>query len=508
MSDTDLINEPKRLTVQQQIDKDILSQLELLAGGRVSDDSLNFRGTEFVIPESMTTTDAIHFLRNYQSTQEKVMEFSRTFNYRPWDGAAALARALKKVTGNAAIAQSTFSFFGENKPELRTINIGPNETLQVPWGMFSIPMWGDEGSLYTTASLHPDFGLVFAVQVQAPRKHQKSVEGLFQAIEAELRTESIYRGRAIDGQTNAQFLDLRAIDSDRIVYSDDVITQLNANVWSVLEHSTTLRELGVPLKRAVLLEGPYGTGKTLGAFLTAKKAEENGWTFIYCRPGKDDLQETLATARLYQPSVVFFEDVDTVSSSGDDDAVTRLLDMFDGIQAKGTEIMAILTTNHAERIHKGMVRPGRLDAIIHIGALDAPGVQRMIESVVPEHLLGHYDIDPIYAAMEGYMPAFVKEAVERAVRYNMARNKGVPTVLETQDFVDAANGLRAQFDLMQAAQEGTHKPALEVAYGAALEDAVRDVLDRTKMVDRDGDETGYGAYFNVGEKPHGVTSRA
>jgi transitional endoplasmic reticulum ATPase len=36
-----------------------------------------------------------------------------------------------------------------------------------------------------------------------------------------------------------------------------------------------------------------------------------------------------------------------------------------------------MTTNHKDEIHKGMLRPGRLDAIIEIGAMDRPGVEKL-----------------------------------------------------------------------------------------------------------------------------------
>src|SRR5262245_54811598 len=165
----------------------------------------------------------------------------------------------------------------------------------------------------------------------------------------------------------------------------------------------------IPRKRAILLEGPYGTGKTLAAYLTAQIAESHGWTFIYCRPSRDDLGQVMGLARLYQPAVVFFEDIDVMAAGGDVDAVTRLLDMFDGIQAKGTEIVAVLTTNHKERIHKAMVRPGRMDAMVHIGALDRHGIERLIRVTVPEEILAVDDYDAVYRSMEGFLPAFAKE---------------------------------------------------------------------------------------------------
>ncbi len=185
----------------------------------------------------------------------------------------------------------------------------------------------------------------------------------------------------------------------------------------------------------------------------------------------------MRTAKLYQPAVVFFEDMDEVSDGGSADTVTQLLDAFDGLTAKGTELMVILTTNHAERIHKGMLRPGRLDAVLHIGALDAAGVGRMIKRNVPKDLLGTVDVTEVFAHMEGFMPAFVKEAIDRAKRYSLARNKGKIKVLTTQDFVLAADGLRPQLDLMEGNEaHAKHDKVADLLHGIAQK-AVYDTIN-------------------------------
>jgi SpoVK/Ycf46/Vps4 family AAA+-type ATPase len=233
----------------------------------------------------------------------------------------------------------------------------------------------------------------------------------------------------------------------------------------VLRHTDALRKLKLPRKRAVLLEGPYGTGKTLAAFLTAQIATANGWTFLYCRPSRDNFVNVMATARLYQPAVVFFEDIDSMTTDETSrDGISVLLDLFDGITAKGTEIMVVLTTNHRDRIHKAMIRPGRLDSVIHIGALDQSGVQRMIEATVKEDLRAEdLDFGAIYEVMQGFLPAFVKEAIDRTMRYSIARNDGEVQELSTDDFVNAAVGLRPQLELMEGAGEGVSPDPLGVS---------------------------------------------
>jgi hypothetical protein len=474
---------PVVITQQEKDDARLLEALATLGGSRVNDEDLLFEGRQLVIPERWTAQDALNYLRDHIEQQEEETSFARTYKYRPYDGAHALQAALRRVFGTAGLGKPIFTFFGKRPPQLVSVATGVDTTEQVPWGALEAPLFG--GTIYTGVYEDPEYGPLFRITVESQRKHKAHVEGLFSAIEEELRKRSIYKGHAINGATEPEFLDLRGVTPDKVVYSEEVLTQLNANVWSLLDHTDKMRQLGMPLKRAVLLEGPYGTGKTLAAFLTAQRAVANGWTFIYCRPGKDDLEAVMGTARLYQPCVVFFEDVDTIASTvhGDDrDHVSQLLDTFDGITAKGTELMAVLTTNHKESIVKGMLRPGRLDALIHIGALDTAGIEKMVRSIIPVDTLGDIDFEQVGEAMKDYLPAFVKEAVDRTVRYALARDSDLD-VLVTEDFVNAANGLREQFDLMTGAAEAKRPEPLSSALARISEKAARTAVDGA-MVER------------------------
>lgn len=447
-----------------------LELLEELSGARFQESDITFEGTRLIIPEKMSAKKAIETLNNYLNDQEQDYRFQRVFNYRPWDGAAATERAIKKLTGTSGVGQGNW---WTGPPQRISVQVGNGETLQVPWGELRIALF--EGTLGLGMTRHPELGPLFSINAFVPKKNKAAVEGFFNLIEQELRTNSIYRGKAFDGQDMPEFLDLSTVDPSKVVYSDETTLQLDANVWALIEHTEAMRTNRMPLKRSVLLHGDYGTGKTLAAFLTAKKAQENGWTFIYCRPGKDNLEGVLQTARLYQPSVVFFEDIDTVAEGENESSgsVTRLLDAFDGIISKGTEIIAILTTNHPQRIHKGMVRPGRLDAVIEFGGLDTPGIERMLGSVVAAEKLGpNMDYAAIAEAMQEFSPAFVREAIDRTVRYSIARTGGEVNELCTEDFVHAANGLRPQLDLMNDAKEGKKGTPLDESIKAVLGEAL------------------------------------
>lgn len=473
-----------------------IAALAKLGGTSTNEDDIVFEGTKFQFPASFAGDlgKAERWLNDKIEDEERTFSFSHTFKYRPLDGAAAAARVIKDLFG-FTLGRAIKTMFGDIPPSLIDVPISVDETIQAPWGAMAIP--GLDGlTLYFDSVNDRELGPIFQLHGEGPRKHRHVVQGLYKAIEAELAQRSIYRGQAVTGQDQPQFLDLRSIVPSQIVYSDEVLEQLTANVWVPIQDAEALALLGESGKRAVVFEGPYGTGKTMGAYLTAMRAVDNGWTFIMARPGRDNLEQVLQTARMYQPAVVFTEDVDTVAStdSGDADHMSKVLDLFDGLDTKGLRLMLVLTTNSIDSLHPGMLRPGRLDAVISINALDQNGVEKLTRVVLGDRLEADIDWAKVYEACIGYTPAYVREALSRVTLYSLARD-GEPGRVTTSDLVHAADGLRPQFDIMQKAMapaEGT--PALE----RGVEAAVRRALDEAEFTDKDGD-----TYFRLepqGEK--------
>jgi hypothetical protein len=471
-----------------QIDKQsetMLARLREIGGASTKEDDLIFEGTKVVLPQQWNAEEGVKFLRKWIESQEATARFERKFKYRPNDGAAAVSRALRTLFGTAGIGRPIFSMFGVQYPPVVTIDIGYNVTDQVSTGWLDLPHL--DGRLYIGETSDDEIGTIFYMIAEVPKKHGPIIDGLFKLIEDELRKKSIYKGQAVNGAETPQYINPYTVDPSKVVYAEDVDAQLEANIWTPIRHTDRLRSLGVPLKRSVLLAGPFGTGKSLAAMLTAQIAVEHGWTFLQVRPG-DELGEAMQTAVLYSPTVVFYEDVDTIAQDGDPDAVANLLDMFDGIGAKGTDVMVVLTTNHVERIHKGMLRPGRLDAVVEIAHLDTPGVERLVKCLIPSDRLSEdIDWERVHTAMKGYLPAFIKEAAERALRYAIARNEGEIDVLQTDDLVYAAEGLRTQYNLMNEADEGAIRPSLDRAFTDAVDSAVENRLNGAKMKDTSGD---------------------
>jgi len=474
-------------TEDQKTRQAVLANLSKLGGLVIGDDDVRWEGTGFVFPASMhgDWDGVIRFAQDQKEQAEEEFAFDRTFRYRPFDGAHAFELAMRRVLGTSGVGKPIQTLFGSIPPQYITVNVSATETRQVPWGRVQFsPLQAD---FYVGSAADREYGTVFHLSVRAPRKHRKLVEALFMVVDEELREHSIYRGKAITGAEEPVFIDTASTDPDRVIYTRDVMRQLETNMWAVLRYTENLRKTGEEIKRAVLVEGPYGTGKTLAGKLTAKEAVENGWTFILARPGKDNLNEVLNTAQLYAPSVVWYEDIDTVASGDNHTPISALLDSLDGITNKGTEILAGFTTNFVERLHKGVLRPGRLDAVIHIGMPTEDVYERLVKVKVPADILGDIDFPRVAKAFEGFVPAFASEAIARAIRYAMSRNGGVPDTIETDDLVDAANGLRPQLALQEQANEGAKLPTVDAALHEIVSGKVTEVVHQTQMLDPDGD---------------------
>jgi transitional endoplasmic reticulum ATPase len=452
--------------------KEALLQLERLGGLAFREEDILYQGDKLILPQRMTLQDGINFLNDKKKEDEEISEFSRVFKYRPWDVAWCAFQAFQKHFGGVnQYTKKAKSFFDvDEPPQFIDIATGPNEVTQIPWGYFKLPVVPRVN--FNLGVTETADGTVGFISAEGPKGMRFAVQGVFAIIEQELKTNSLYRGKAFDAQDMPNFLDLSSVDPDKIIYAQDVLKEFEASVWASLRHPEETKALGMPFKRAILLSGEFGTGKSLGINRTGQICEEEGITFILARPGRDDLRQALLTARMYQPAVVAYEDVDTVAgTSANAKKISEILDLFDGIEAKNNNVMLILTTNHVEKLHKGMLRPGRLDAIITIGAPDAEGIRKLIQvNIPPSQIADEINWIDVSDAMEGYLPAFVVEAAQRSMRYSLVREGGKArdAKITTEDLVYAANGLRPQWALMQDAHTETAKPQLEDAMGEVV----------------------------------------
>jgi ATPase family associated with various cellular activities (AAA) len=441
-------------TLQATADKKILDQLDKLGETRVTEENLKFEGNTFVLPEAMRGDlgTAIGFLEELRKAEEEKYAFHRMYDYLPMDGAAAFSRAMQRVFGTQGVGKKIKTMFGDIDPTYITVKTNLNEEIQVPWNRIVFKPLGAQFDLSGWWDDEKDMSF-FRIAVECPRKNRRHVEGFLQVIEDELRERSIYRGKAIDAATEPHFVDVHAVDPSRVVYARNVQRDLDA-VWASIDHAEELRAKGIPLRHAVLLEGPYGSGKSLAGSLTGQKALAAGWTYILVR-ASDDPFKALQIAQMYAPCVIWIEDLDVHGASTSDRRdVSELLEALDGVNSKGKDVLAGFTTNFVTDIEKGVVRSGRIDTLIHVGAMDPDGYEQLIKILVPEKDLKEVDFKKVAKAFDGYMPSTAVQAIHRAQRHAVMDGK---THITTDELVAAADSVRPQFELVAGLREAQHK---------------------------------------------------
>ncbi|KAL7424926.1 AAA+-type ATPase [Cryptotrichosporon argae] len=177
------------------------------------------------------------------------------------------------------------------------------------------------------------------------------------------------------------FLETPAVAWADIGGQADVKAKLRECVEWPLTRAATLRRLGVDAPRGVLLYGPPGCSKTL----TAKAlATESGINFIavkgpellnkFVGESERAVREIFRKARAAAPSIVFFDEIDALATSREDtDAhggvLTALLNEMDGIEALAG-VTVVAATNRPDVLDAALLRPGRLDRILYVGAPD------------------------------------------------------------------------------------------------------------------------------------------
>jgi transitional endoplasmic reticulum ATPase len=311
------------------------------------------------------------------------------------------------------------------------------------------------------------------------QKNRVKLESLFEEVQVQVDTASIYRGKAVrfkfpsddpdefDPTVSPTFLDLSRHNPDEVVFPRDIQHLVDMTLLTPLRHTQVLRDQGIPLKRGVLLAGEYGVGKTLLAYKTAHVAVNNGWSYLYAEAGQ--LRQAIEYGLLYEPCVIFAEDLDSaLGGQTRSDAVNDVLNTIDGVNVKGREVMVVLTTNHLDKINQAMLRPGRLDAVIRIPPPDADAAERLIRLYARGRLAAGEKLMDVGARLAGQIPSAIREVVERAKLATITRTGNGDEKLTASDLLLAAHGMQHHLELLQPRPVDTRSD-IEKAAGVLVE---------------------------------------
>lgn len=152
-------------------------------------------------------------------------------------------------------------------------------------------------------------------------------------------------------------------------------------------------ERSVPHRRGYLFEGMPGSGKTSSIIALSSHLGKNIYRLSLTNPSLTDSSLESLFADVGANAIVAIEDIDCAYDERVKDASVKnsvsfsgLLNILDGIGSKEGRIL-FMTTNHKEKLDPALIRPGRVDKIIHFGAATKDQARRLYQRFFPKHPL-------------------------------------------------------------------------------------------------------------------------
>jgi cell division protease FtsH len=197
---------------------------------------------------------------------------------------------------------------------------------------------------------------------------------------------------ALESKTREADATQSAVTFDDVAGVDEAKEEVK-EIVDFLREPDRFSAIGGRIPKGVLLVGPPGTGKTLLAKSIAGEAKvpflfASGSDFVemYAGVGASRIRKLFRDARRHPSSIVFIDELDAVGRSRGGNSLSheereqtlnQLLVEMDGF-APNQGIVVIAATNRADILDPALLRPGRFDRQVTVGAPDVKGREQIL----------------------------------------------------------------------------------------------------------------------------------
>ena len=232
--------------------------------------------------------------------------------------------------------------------------------------------------------------------------------------------------------------DGKKVTFDDVAGADEEKAELQ-EVVDFLRDPDKYTKIGARIPHGLLLVGPPGTGKTLLARAVAGEADVqflsiSGSDFVemYVGVGASRVRDLFEQAKKAAPAIIFIDEIDAVGrkrgsglGGGHDEkeqTLNQLLVEMDGF-GRTEGVIVLAATNRPDILDPALLRPGRFDRQIYVGAPDAKGREEILKvHAKNKRLDGNVDLHAVAMATSGFTGAdlsnLLNEAAIMAAREN------------------------------------------------------------------------------------------
>ena len=238
--------------------------------------------------------------------------------------------------------------------------------------------------------------------------------------------------------------------------ADEAVEELH-EIKDFLQNPARYQALGAKIPKGVLLYGPPGTGKTLLARAVAGEAGVPFYTIsgsdfveMFVGVGASRVRDLFEQAKQNSPCIIFVDEIDAVGrqrgaglGGGHDEreqTLNQLLVEMDGFGDRQGVIL-IAATNRPDILDPALLRPGRFDRQIPVGAPDLAG-RRAILAVHSKGkpFANDVDFDGLAKRTVGMSGADLANVINEAALLTARENGTLITGAALEEAVDRVIG--------------------------------------------------------------------
>jgi cell division protease FtsH len=247
---------------------------------------------------------------------------------------------------------------------------------------------------------------------------------------------------ALESKSREASPESTAITFDDVAGVDEAKEEVK-EIVDFLREPERFSAIGGRIPKGVLLVGPPGTGKTLLARSIAGEAKvpflfTSGSDFVemYAGVGASRIRRLFKDARRHPSCIVFIDELDAVGRSRGGNSLSheereqtlnQLLVEMDGF-APNQGIVVVAATNRPDILDPALLRPGRFDRQVTVGAPDVKGREQIL-CIHAKKVALDVDVDlrQIARGTPGFSGADLANLVNEAALFAVRAGRGVVT---------------------------------------------------------------------------------